>query len=170
MNDPKSIAFSDIERELKVTRDVLAALPAANLEWKTHAKSMSIGALASHVADMPAWMRGTLVSDELDFANAPRSPGAPFSKDEILARFDRQAAELRTAIAGFDMSRWFGTWTMRNGAQVIVAKDRPTAFRVWSANHMVHHRAQLCVYLRLLDLPVPTVYFNTADDKMMKFE
>jgi uncharacterized damage-inducible protein DinB len=166
----KSVAFSDVERELRVTRDVLAALPGDKLEWKAHPKSMSLGQLASHVADMPEWMRASLAADELDAASAPRTPPGPPSKDEILSRFDRRCVGLREAIASFDMARWPLPWTMRRGEQIFTTKERPMVYRVWSMNHMIHHRAQLCVYLRLLDLPVPTVYFNTADKPEMKFE
>jgi uncharacterized damage-inducible protein DinB len=166
----KSVAFGDVERELKVTRDVLSALPADKLDWKAHPKSMSLGQLASHVADMPEWMRASLAADELDAANAPRSPAAPFSRDEIIERFEHYAHGLRAAIVSFDMARWELPWTMRRGEQIFTTKERPMVYRVWSMNHLIHHRGQLCVYLRLLDLPVPTVYFNTADEPGMKFE
>lgn len=169
-SDAKAIAFGDVERELRVTRDVLEALPADRLEFRPHAKSMSLGQLASHVADMPEWMRASLAADELDAANAPRTPAGPPAKEEIVARFDRYAQGLRAAIAAFDIARWEAHWTMRRGEQVFTRSPRPMVYRVWSMNHLIHHRGQLCVYLRLLDMPVPTVYFNTADDPTMRFE
>ena len=168
--DAKSIAFGDLERELAVTRRVLLALPAPQLEWTPHPRSMNLGQLASHVADLPNWMNAALAADELEAANAPRPPAGPPQKDEILARFDRYAAELRRTIHGFDMSTWDRDWTMRSGSHVIASRPRPMVFRVWCASHLVHHRGQLCVYLRQLDVPVPTIYFNTADNPGMTFD
>lgn len=170
VNGLKSVAFGDVDRELRVTREVLLALPADRLEWLAHAKSMSLGRLASHVADLAEWMRGAIAGDELDASNAPRTPAGPPNKEEIIARFDRYAAGLRAAIEAFDMSRWDRDWTMRNGAIVILTKPRPFVYRVLCFNHLIHHRGQLAVYLRLLDLPVPTIYFNTADNPAMTFD
>jgi uncharacterized damage-inducible protein DinB len=166
----KEIAFGDLERELNVTRQVLERLPAEHFGWKPHEKSMSLGQLALHVADLPEWIRGTIDSDELDVARAPRPPAELKDREELLDRFDRNAAAARDAVARFDMDHYGDAWTMRNGDQVIVSRPRPTVYRLWCMNHLVHHRAQLCLYLRLLNVPVPTVYFNTADDPTWVFE
>jgi uncharacterized damage-inducible protein DinB len=131
---------------------------------------MSLGQLAIHVAELPEWARSALAGDELDLAAAERPPKSRASSDELLRYFDDRAADLRQAIAQFDMARWNQTWTMRNGAHTFTSTPRPTVFRIWSLNHLVHHRAQLCIYLRLLNVPVPTVYFNTADDPAWVFE
>jgi uncharacterized damage-inducible protein DinB len=166
----KELAFTDLERELKVTRAVLDRLPPEHYEWKPHAKSMSLGKLALHVSDLPDWMRVVIDQDELDAANAPRSPASLKSREELLARFDKSAAALREAVTRFDASKFNVPWSMRNGQQVMVTRDRATVYRVWCLNHMIHHRGQLCLYLRLLNVPVPTVYFNTADDPSWVFE
>ena len=100
---------------------------------------------------------------------APRPPEVR-RRSELLDYFDRNVAELREAVARFDPAAYERPWTMRNGEQVIVTRPRSFVYRVWSVNHLVHHRAQLCVYLRLLNVPVPTVYFNTADDPSWVFE
>jgi uncharacterized damage-inducible protein DinB len=84
--------------------------------------------------------------------------------------FDRKAAGLTSAIERFDMARWDATWSMKQGDTVMVAKHRPLVFRVWCINHLVHHRGQLNLYLRLLNVPVATVYFNSADDPAWVFE
>ena len=167
---PKEIAFGDLERELNVTRMVLERLPVEHYGWKPHEKSMSLGNLALHVAELPAWITGTIASDEMDVANAPRPPADLKSRQELLERFDRHAAAARDAVERFDMANYGNTWTMRNGEQVIVQRPRSTVYRIWCLNHLVHHRAQLCLYLRLLNMPVPTVYFNTADDPTWVFE
>jgi uncharacterized damage-inducible protein DinB len=167
---PKDLIFGDLDRELAVTRRVLERLPESQFNWRPHERSMSLGQLALHVSDMPDWIRGTFAADEMDAATAPRSPKEMPTSAQLLARFDRNVAAMREAIANFDLARYDDTWTMRNGTEVIVARPRPIVYRVWCLNHLIHHRAQLCVYLRLLNLPVPTVYFNTADEPDFIFD
>ena len=166
----KEIVFGDLERELKVTRAVLERLPEEHYGWKPHEKSMSLGKLALHVSDLPDWMRVTIGQDELDAASAPRSPAELKDRAELLARFDRHADGLRQAVEQFDIANLNKPWTMRSGQKVFVTRPRAMVYRVWDLNHMIHHRAQLCLYLRLLNVPVPTVYFNTADDPTWVFE
>jgi uncharacterized damage-inducible protein DinB len=169
-NEAKDLVFADIERELAVTRKILAAVPIGHSGWKPHDKSMTLEQLAIHVADLPGWARAALAGDELNFQTTERPPRSVASIDQLLSFFDARAAALRHAIQQFDMARWNGAWTMRNGSHVLTTQPRPTVFRIWSLNHLVHHRAQLCIYLRLLNVPVPTVYFNTADDPAWVFE
>lgn len=166
----KDIAFADLDRELNVTRKVLERLPPEHYGWQPHEKSMTLGKLALHVAELPEWIRVTIECDELDVGQAPRPPAEVAGRDELLARFDRNAAAARKVAAEFDMARWDQPWTMRNGEQVFVSRPRSVVYRVWCINHLIHHRAQLCLYLRLLNVPVPTVYFNTADDPTWVFE
>ena len=166
----KQAIFVDLEREVAVTRKVLERLPEDRFDWRPHARSMTLGELGIHVADIPDWIRATLAADELDAANAPRPPAKLGGSAELLARFDRNVAAMRDAAGRFDPANWDRPWTMRNGGQVVVTRPRPVVYRVWSVNHMIHHRGQLCLYLRLLDVPVPTVYFNTADDPAWVFE
>ena len=166
----KEIAFGDLERELKITRTVLERLPEAHYGWKSHEKSMSLGSLALHTAELPAWITATIAYEELDAAKAPAPPAELKSCAELLVRFDRNALNAREAVARFDMANFDKPWTMRNGDQVIVIRPRSMVYRVWCINHMIHHRAQLCVYLRLLNVPVPTVYFNTADEPDWVFD
>ena len=163
------IAFVDLERELAVTRNVLERLPEEHYGWKPHEKSMTLGRLASHVADLPGWIRVTIAQDELDFATSPPPPPPAANRDELLARFDKNAVAVREAVARFDPANFSRDWTLRNGEQVLTARPNDYVYRVWCMNHMIHHRAQLCLYLRLLNIPVPTVYFNTADDPAWVF-
>jgi uncharacterized damage-inducible protein DinB len=166
----KDVAFGDLERELTVTRRVLEALPEEKFGWTPHEKSMTVARLASHVADLPQWIQMTLAQDELDMAAMPPPPPPSPNRKELLERFDRQVAALREAVARFDMANFNKPWSMRQGQEVVVTRPRATVYRVWCLNHMIHHRAQLCLYLRLLNVPVPTVYFNTADDPAWVFE
>ena len=170
MSTLKDVIFGDLERELAVTRKVLAAVPADKFDWKPHAKSMSLAKLAIHIATLPDWMAHTLALDVLDFATAPHPPQSVADTAALLALFDDRAGALRQAVAQFDPAGWDAIWTMKSGTQVFTAKPRSWVFRVWDLNHMIHHRGQLCLYLRLLDVKVPTVYFNTADDPTFVFE
>jgi uncharacterized damage-inducible protein DinB len=166
----KDVIFGDLEREIAVTRKVLERLPQEHFDWKPHEKSMSLARLALHVADLPDWIRASVAADELDAANAPRPPAKLDSLAQLLERFDRNVAAMREVVERFDVANWNNVWTMRQGDQVFVSRPRPIVYRVWSVNHLVHHRGQLCLYLRLLNVPVPTVYFNTADDPSWVFE
>ena len=166
----KQIIFGDLERELAVTRNVLAALPLNQFDWKPHDKSMSLGQLAIHVATLAEWATDALAHDLLDFATAPRPPKRVADSAELLKLFDEKVALLRAAAANFDPHTWHSTWTLKNGTQVFTSQPRSKVYRIWSLNHLIHHRAQLALYLRLLNLPVPTVYFNTADDPTWRFD
>jgi uncharacterized damage-inducible protein DinB len=169
-NSLNSLAFADLDRELTVTRTVLERLPDDQYAWKPHEKSMSLGALALHVAELPQWARFALAQDVLDFATMESPPKEVKTRGELLARFDHNTARLRQAVAAFDPAKWNDDWTMRNGGQIIVTKPRAIVYRVWSINHLINHRAQLCLYLRLLNLPVPVCYFNSADEPAWVFE
>lgn len=163
------VAFVDLERELSVTRTVLERLPEEHYGWKPHEKSMTLGRLASHVADLPGWMLVTLTHDELDFAASPPPPPPSSTRDDLLARFDKNVAAVRDAVARFEPATFNREWTLRNGQQVLTTRPKDYVYRVWCINHLIHHRAQLCLYLRLLNVAVPTVYFNTADDPSWVF-
>ena len=165
----KEIIFWDLERELAVTRKVLESLPEAHFAWKPHQKSMSLAKLALHVATLPDWARGAIAENGLDAATAPQPPSDLKNRNDLLDLFDRSAAALREAAGRFDAGEYGQTWTMRNGQQVMTSQPRATVYRVWCMNHLIHHRGQLCLYLRLLNIPVPTVYFNTADDPTWVF-
>ena len=166
---PKELAFYDIEREMRVTRKVLEAVPEEKFAWKPHEKSMTLQRMAHHVAQMPEWITMTLGMDEMDFASVPM-PKPPENKAELLTQFDKAVAQMRQVIAGFDMARMNGTWTIRQGPEIITARPRIECFRMWCMNHLIHHRGQLCMFLRLLNVPVPAVYFNSADFPEMVFE
>lgn len=165
----KEAVFGDLERELAVTRSVLERVPMEQFGWRPHEKSMTLGQLALHVAYLPDWATVTLAADELDVSTAPRPPAELRGREELLTHFDRHAAALREAVARFDMAAWDRPWSLRNGEQVLVTRPRSLVYRVWCVNHLIHHRGQLCLYLRLLNVPVPTVYFNTADDPTWVF-
>ena len=166
----KEIAFCDVERELATTRRVLERVPEEHFDWKPHEKSMSLQQLAGHVATMPIWCVLTLEQDGLNFTSPPNIPRDFSSRAALLKTFDDHTAKFRDAIKRLDDAALEQTWTLKNADNVLYIASRAYVLRVWCVNHMVHHRGQLCTYLRMLDVPVPAVYFNSADEPEMKFE
>ncbi len=166
----KDVAFGDLGREIAATRRVLERLPEAHFKWKVHEKSMCLGNLARHVANLPQWTRDTLERDELDLATPPSMRNEPRGLADVLETFDKNAAAVHAAMAKLDPSALSRTWTLRQGDAILYSAPRSFVLRVWCLNHLVHHRGQLCVYLRLLNLPVPAVYFNSADEPDWRFD
>jgi uncharacterized damage-inducible protein DinB len=166
----KDVAFGDLERELNVTRKVLQRLPEKDFGWKPHEKSMSLSRLAMHVATLPQWMVTTLEQDYLDMSNPPQIRTEPKDHADLLQEFDKHAAAVKAAMAKIDDAALQRPWSLRQGEKVLHTKSKAMILRQWCINHMVHHRAQLCLYLRLLNVPVPAVYFNSADEPEWTFE
>jgi uncharacterized damage-inducible protein DinB len=169
-NHVKDIAFGDLPRELEATRRVLERLPEEHFAWKPHEKSMAMGRLAMHVATLPQWMLMTIEQDELDFASPPNMRTEPKDRADLLKTFDDSAKAVTAAMQKIDDAGLEKTWTLRNGLQVLHRQTKAMILRVWCINHLVNHRGQLCLYLRLLNVPVPAVYFNSADEPDWKFD
>lgn len=154
----------DITREFDITRHLLARIPDEHLAWKPHEKSMSLMDLAEHITRLLFFYLETIEKDELDAAAmAPRLP-QPTSAD-ILASFDAQREQVDTALAALSEADLDRTWTFRHGDHQIFSMPKAEVLRIWCTNHMVHHRGQLSVYLRLLDIPLPWMYGPTADER-----
>ena len=170
MQSTKDLAFCDVERELATTRRVLERVPNEHFGWKPHEKSMSLMQLAGHVATMPIWCLLTLEKDGLNFTSPPHIPRDFSDRDAMLRLFDDYAQKVCHALSRLDDAALAQTWTLRNGEQVLHTQSKAYVLRVWCVNHMIHHRGQLCLYLRLLNLPVPAVYFNSTDEPEMKFD
>lgn len=158
----------EFDQEMGTTRRVLERVPADKLDWKPHSKSMSLGQLASHVAQLPDWLSNIFGADEFDF----RPPGGPAFKmadcktaEELLDLFDRSVATASKAIGSAREESLDTPWTLKAGDFTIFTSPRWIAFRGFGMNHIIHHRAQLAVYLRLLDVPVPSIYGPTADEQ-----
>jgi uncharacterized damage-inducible protein DinB len=154
----------EFDQELAVTRRVLERVPDGKGEWKPHAKSFSLGHLAQLVARLPGWATMTMRRSELDLA----SDYAPYSYETtatLLAEFDRNAAEGKAAIAEATNEDFQMPWSLKMGERTILTQPRYSVLRSMTINHLVHHRAQLGVYLRLLDVPVPGMYGPTADER-----
>ena len=159
--DNLNLDFAD---EAKRTRAMLEVVPADRFGWRPHDKSMTLGALAGHLAECPAWVRGFL-NDELDFAKlaSDYEPFAPETKDDLLKTCDENTALFHTTLATMSDEFLEEEWVMRAGERVLMKGPRHRAMREILIHHPIHHRGQLTVYLRQLDLPVPPTYGPTAD-------
>lgn len=163
---PMYLATGDLERELATTRRMLERLPNEHFAWKPHDKSMSLGALAAHLVNLLHWQMLTLRTEEFDAA-APQPPReVPQDRDAVLRAFDEGAGELKAAMAQADEAMLGQTWTFRYGDRVIFSMPKADVLRSFGISHMVHHRGQLSVYLRLLGVPLPPIYGPTADEKV----
>ena len=151
----------EFDQEMATTRRVLARVPDDRGTWKPHPKSFQLAHLAQLVATMPGWIATTLKEDAIDLA---RSPGYSVeTTGSLLARFDTLVAEASAALATTKDADYALPWSLKKGATVLFTTPRGTAVRMHMSHH-VHHRAQLAFYLRLLDLPVPSMYGPTADE------
>lgn len=155
--------LSEFDREMTTTRTLLARVPEDRSGWGPHPRSMSIDALATHLTNIPTWGSTLLTSSEFDLATAP-PPAIVASQAERLDRFDRHVATTRSALTGINVAALSASWTLTRGGQVLFTLPRLAAWRTLVVNHAVHHRGQLSVYLRLLDIPVPSIYGASADE------
>lgn len=155
--------LSELAQELATTRRVLERVPDEHLEWKPHEKSMPFGGLAMHCANLIRWQIGIVQADDYDLAAAGRLD-PPKSQEDILFAFDGLRHELIEALEGADDETLQREWTLRHGDHVILRLPKAAALRTFGLSHMIHHRGQLTVYLRLLNLPVPAIYGPSADE------
>jgi len=162
--------LGEFDHEMANTRTLLERVPENNPEFKPHPKSMTLSRLAGHVAEIPMWAAMTLERDEIDVAPAGGSefqPGVMKSRQETLATFDDLTKKARAALAATTDDRMMKTWTLKNAGQQVMAMPRVAVFRSFVMNHMIHHRAQLGVYLRMNNVPLPSMYGPTADEGRM---
>jgi uncharacterized damage-inducible protein DinB len=157
----------EFDQEMATTRRVLERVPDDKLAWKPHAKSFSMGDLASHIANTVKWSDVTMNQTEFDLATmTPEEMNqAAKSRAELLAWFDANVAAARQTLAKSDAD-YFVPWTLKQGDNVYFTMPRYSCMRSFVLNHIVHHRAQLGVYLRLNDIPVPGAYGPSADEGM----
>ena len=158
----------EFDQEMANTRKSLERVPDDKFDWKPHAKSMTVRQLAVHLALFPSWMAETLEKASFDYAPvgaAPYKPPAVNSRKELLEIFDRDVAKAREGLKGASDAQLMETWTLLAGGKTIFSMPRIAVLRSMVMNHMIHHRAQLGVYLRLNDLPVPALYGPSADEQ-----
>jgi uncharacterized damage-inducible protein DinB len=161
----KDAFLSDLAQESAKSRSMLARVPADRWDFKPHEKSQALGALAQHVANLPVWTKFTLTQDELDFAKPMDRPAPVETVEDLLARCDQQWADAKAVIEATTDEVLDSDWTMRAGDQIFFTRPKKEVLREFVFSHIIHHRAQLSVYLRLLDIPVPGMYGPTADER-----
>lgn len=156
--------MGELKHEAEMTRKVLERLPAEKFGWKPHEKSFSLGKLASHVAEIPGWMSGIIQQDVFDVSKDYVPFEAKRSAD-LLQKLEEGVKSALAAMPGTSNERLMANWALKSGDQVMFEMPRVAVLRNFVLNHIVHHRAQLTVYMRLLNISVPAIYGPSADEK-----
>lgn len=157
----------EFDNEMSGTRKVLERVPDGKLGWRVHEKSNTIGWVAGHLANLPSWATMTIESDSLDVA--PKD-GEPFKTPEfesatgILAAFDQNVAQARALLESVSDEELHQPWSLLKSGETVFTMPKIAVLRTWVINHIIHHRAHLCVYLRMNDIPVPALYGPSADE------
>jgi uncharacterized damage-inducible protein DinB len=157
----------EFDQEMANTRKVLSRVPEDKWDWKSHPKSNTMGWNANHLAEIPGWVEGTLTGTEWDFAPPGGPPYASPSfrtRKEVLELFDQNVESARKAIRKVKDEDLGVMWSLLKGGQTLLSMPRAAMIRSFILNHLIHHRAILCVYLRLNDVPVPGMYGPSADE------
>jgi uncharacterized damage-inducible protein DinB len=156
----------EFDNEMAITRKFVERVPDDKFEWQPHPKSMTLGRLAGHLCDLPAWGKTAIAEDFVDLAG-PYRP-APFNnRQDLLNIFDKSVAETHSLVESASDETWTKPWSLKNGEQVIMTQPKIAIFRGFVLSHIIHHRAQLGVYYRLNDIPVPSTYGPSADEGQM---
>jgi uncharacterized damage-inducible protein DinB len=159
----KDAMLTEFDHEMGTTRRLLERVPDDRLAWKPHEKSMSLGGLATHLSNIPTWTEALLAATSFDLDARPPNLEAKTSRAEILAHFDKTTRDARPLMDKSD-PEWMVMWSLRKDGHEIFTIPRVAAFRSFVLSHIIHHRGQLSVYLRLNDVPVPAIYGPSADE------
>jgi uncharacterized damage-inducible protein DinB len=159
----KDTLLTEFDHEMGTTRRLLERIPDAKFDWKPHEKSMTLGGLATHLSNLPNWGTTILTDVSYDLAAGPPNLTQSASRADVLAQFDAAVGRTRTALDKTD-AELAAQWKLKRGDQELFSLPRAAAFRTFVLYHVVHHRGQLSVYLRLNDVPVPAIYGPTADE------
>lgn len=155
--------LKEIEEEALTTRKMLECVPTEQFDWQPHVKSMTLKRLATHVAELPSWVAMAIKTDELDFADNNYKPLEISNTEELLSYFENNLVEARSVLLDKNEIVLDEPWTMRNGDEIYSTRSKAEVIRM-SISQTIHHRAQLGVYLRLLDIPIPGSYGPSADE------
>ena len=161
----KDSLLPEFDHEMAVTRRVLERIPEAAFAWKPHEKSFSLGGLATHLAQLPHWGTQILDREFYDLATSTRATEKQ-TLAEVLDAFDRHVAEVRKALNERSEAELMAPWALKRGTQTILSIPRIGARRSFLLHHVIHHRGQMTVYLRLQGVPVPPIYGATADETL----
>jgi len=156
--------IAELKHEAASTKRILERVPEGKFDWKPHEKSMSLGRLASHVAELPGFLNSILTMDDVDFAKGHYKALHPKTPEELLSVFQQKLDEVVETLQNTSDEKMQASFTLRSGDHVIATVPRMVAVRSMALNHIIHHRGQIAVYLRLLDVPVPGMYGPSADE------
>ncbi len=154
--------------EMAHTRTMLQRIPEDRMGWKPHAKSWQLGALATHLVWLPTWAPATLESEFRDVASQEATREALQTRRALIDLFDRHIGAARRAIEAATEAQLRGLWSLRRGDKILFTLSRAAVIRTYVLNHLIHHRAQLGVYLRMNEVPLPSIYGPTADEGGME--
>ena len=161
----KDALLPEFDREMATARRVIERVPAEKFAYRPHDKSMTMGRLASHIAEMPAWATSGISRDSLDISGY--QPFEPKSTAALLEAFDKNVTGAHDAIAGVSDETLMKNWSLKRGEVTLMTMPKIAVVRSFVLNHVIHHRGQLSVYLRLNDIPVPSIYGPSADEGSM---
>ncbi|MBP1636164.1 MAG: DinB superfamily protein [Acidobacteria bacterium] len=159
----KDALLPEFDHEMAVTRKVLERVPDEKFAWAPHEKSMTLGRLAGHIADIPSWVKETLTRDSIDLSG-DYTPNVPATRAQVLETFDRMVAEARPLIDATTDAQFMSMWTLKSKDQEMFSAPKAAVLRSFVFSHLVHHRGQMTVYLRLTGVPVPSIYGPSADE------
>ncbi|HSC77562.1 MAG TPA: DinB family protein [Candidatus Acidoferrales bacterium] len=163
----RDVLLPEFDQEMASTRKTLERVPEGSPDFKPHPKSMPLARLAGHVAELPLWGVTTLTQDSFDFAppgGSQYQPAIMTSRAELLAKFDEGVAKTRAALAAASDEAWQRPWSLQSGGKTLFSAPKLAVWRGFVISHLIHHRAQLGVYLRLNNVPVPSIYGPSADE------
>ncbi|GAB3891703.1 hypothetical protein GCM10028803_03790 [Larkinella knui] len=155
--------LKEMNQEANTTRKMLGRIPDDKYDWQPHEKSMTIRSLATHIAELPSWVAMAVTTDGLDFATTPYQPKPIDNTAQVLELFEDSLAEGKEQLTNATEDQLEGRWVLRNGDQVLSDSTKGEIIRM-TFSQIVHHRAQLGVYLRLLNIPIPGSYGPSADE------
>lgn len=158
-----SMFLKELDEEAQITRAMFSRIPDDKFDWQPHPKSMTVRRLTAHIAELPGWVAMAITTDELDFQANPYTVPVLNTTVEIQAFFEEKLAEGKAQLIEVNEPKLSENWTLRSGDHIILVRTKAEVIRM-SLNQMVHHRAQLGVFLRLLNVPIPGSYGPSADD------
>ena len=155
--------LKQLDDEAKTTRKIVSIVPDDKYDWQPHPKSMTIRSLATHIAELPSWITMILTTSELDFATSPYTPQVINNTADLLKYFEEKLADGKAHLEAAKEEQLDESWTLRNGKDIYDKSPKSEVIRM-TMSQIIHHRAQLGVYLRLLNVPIPGSYGPSADD------
>jgi uncharacterized damage-inducible protein DinB len=164
----KDALLPELDHEMGTTRKVLERVPLSEGQWKPHTKSMTLGDLAAHIVEIPAWAGSMIETSSIDLTSSPDHQRTTYASTAgLLSAFDQNVAKARATIASKSDAELMETWSLKSGEKVLFSLPKVGVLRSFLLNHLIHHRGQLSVYIRLKNVPVPSIYGSSADEPGM---